>query len=90
MTAYQMLSLSAATLDVVLLYIAAALRAKHGVLCQQAGKFLPFDETVLGSLESRGLKLAAEPTADSARIYEKMLDAYFQLERHVQQGTTAK
>jgi hypothetical protein len=63
----------------------AALRAKHGVLCKAAGEALPFD-VVLGSIESRGLTLAAEPDLTLLSMYTDMLDAYHMLEVAVQRG----
>jgi hypothetical protein len=59
------------------------------VLCKAAGETLPFD-VVLGSIESRGLTLAAEPDLSLLPMYTDMLDAYHTLEVAVQRGAVAK
>ena len=68
------------------LFGASALRAKHGVLCQREKRFVPFG-VVLGSLEVRGLRVAAQPRKEFTEVYSTMLEAYVALEKAVQRGS---
>ncbi|KAG5180776.1 hypothetical protein JKP88DRAFT_349367 [Tribonema minus] len=63
--------------------VGAALRAKHGVLSQRAGRLLPFS-SILGSFDTRGLKVVATPDAKASATYQAMQKPYLELERAVQ------
>eukprot|EP00611_Tribonema_gayanum_P024522 TRINITY_DN5434_c0_g2_i2.p1 TRINITY_DN5434_c0_g2~~TRINITY_DN5434_c0_g2_i2.p1 ORF type:complete len:885 (-),score=345.33 TRINITY_DN5434_c0_g2_i2:152-2806(-) len=63
--------------------VGAALRAKHGVLSQRAGRLLPFS-SILGSFDTRGLKVVATPNAKASAVYQAMQEPHLELERAVQ------
>eukprot|EP00172_Hildenbrandia_rubra_P003739 Plantae.Rhodophyta-Hildenbrandia_rubra.ctg6359.p1 GENE.Plantae.Rhodophyta-Hildenbrandia_rubra.ctg6359~~Plantae.Rhodophyta-Hildenbrandia_rubra.ctg6359.p1 ORF type:complete len:569 (-),score=77.09 Plantae.Rhodophyta-Hildenbrandia_rubra.ctg6359:328-2034(-) len=64
----------------------AAVRAAHGVACDKAGKFVPFEQ-VWGraNTKDQGLKLAAKPDISANRIYkERLLPVFKAAEARVQ------